>query len=68
MPPTRPFLPDLANIMTRYDIMHIISTKKVRIRTPENTPKIHNMLGVILTTTEPHATTLRKALHELCIT
>ena len=68
MPHTRPFPPDLANIMTRYDIMHVISTKKVRIRTPENTPKIHNMLGVILTTTEPHATTLRNALHELCIT
>jgi hypothetical protein len=68
MPPTRPFPPDLANIMTRYDIMHVISTKKVRIRTPENTPKIHNMLGVILTTTEPHATTIRDALHELCIT
>jgi hypothetical protein len=68
MPPTRTFPPNLANIMTRHDIMHIISTKKVRIRMPENTPKIHNMLGVILTTTEPHATTLRDALHELCIT
>jgi hypothetical protein len=59
MPPTRPFPPDLTNIMTQYDIMHVISTKKVRI---------HNMLGVILTTTEPNATTLRDALHELCIT
>jgi hypothetical protein len=48
--------------------MQVISTKKVRIRTPENTPKIHNMLGIILTTTKPHATTLRNALHELCIT
>jgi len=68
MPPTRPFPPNLANIMTQNDIMHVISTKKVCIRMPENTPKIHNMLGVILTTTEPHATTLCNALHELCIT
>jgi hypothetical protein len=35
---------------------------------PENTPKIHNMMGVILAITEPHATTLRNALRELCIT
>jgi hypothetical protein len=67
MPITHPFPPDLAKYMTRYEIMHIISTKKVRIRTPENTPKIHNILGIIITTTEPQATTLRDALHELCI-
>jgi hypothetical protein len=67
MHPTHPFPPNLARLITRYDIMHIISTKKVRVRTPQNTPKIHNMLGIILTTNEPHATTIRETLHELCI-
>jgi hypothetical protein len=67
MHPSHPFPPDLARLLTRYDITHIISTKKVRVRTPENTPKIHNMLGIILTTNEPHATTIRDTLHELCI-
>jgi hypothetical protein len=67
MPPTRPFPPDLACLLTRYNIMHIISTKKVRVRTPPNTPKIHNMLGIILTTNEQHATTIRDTLHKLCI-
>jgi hypothetical protein len=63
MPPTRPFPLDLARLLTRYNIMHIISTKKVHAHTPENTPKIHNMLGIILTTNEPHATTIRDTLH-----
>jgi hypothetical protein len=67
MPPTRPSPPDLACLLTRYNIMHIISTKKVRVRTPQNTPKIYNMLGIILTTNEPHATTIRDTLHKLCI-
>ncbi len=48
--------------------MHIISTKKVCLRTPDNTPNIHNILGIILTTNDPHAMIIRKALHELCIT
>jgi hypothetical protein len=47
--------------------MHIISTKKVCVRTPKNTPKIHNMLGIILTTNKPHATTIRDTLHKLYI-
>ena len=68
MPKTRPFPPNLACLMTRNDIMHIISTKKVCLRTPDNTPNIHNMLGIILTTNNPHATIIREALHKLCIT
>ena len=67
MPTTHPFPPDLTKYMTRNEIMHIISTKKVRMRTPENTPKIHNILGIIITTTDPQATALRDAIHELCI-
>ena len=67
MPITHPFPPELAKYMTRNEIMHIISTKKVRMRTPENTPKIHNILGIIITTTDPQATALRDAIHELCI-
>jgi hypothetical protein len=67
MHPTHPFPPDLACPLTRYDIMHIISTKIVHVRTHENISKIHNMLGIILTTNKPHATTIRDTLHELCI-
>jgi hypothetical protein len=67
MHPTRPFPPNLACLLTRYNIMHIISTKKVRVHTPKITPKIHNMLGIILTTNEPHATTIRDTLHKLFI-
>jgi hypothetical protein len=47
--------------------MHIISTKKVHVYTPDNTPKIHNMLGIILTTNEPHAATICDTLHKLFI-
>jgi hypothetical protein len=68
MPKTRPFPPNLASRMTRNNIMHIISTKKVCLCTPDNTPNIHNMLGIILTTNDPHATIIRKVLHELCVT
>jgi hypothetical protein len=68
MPKTRPFSPDLACLMTRNNIMHIISTKKVHLRTPDNTPNIHNMLGIILTTNDPHTMIIREALHKLCVT
>ena len=47
--------------------MHLISTKKVRMKTPEGMPTIHNMLGIVLTQEEPQATVLRNAFNELCI-
>jgi hypothetical protein len=68
MPRTGPFPPgELARYTTRYKLMNFISTKKVRIQTPDNVPNIHNILGVVLTTTEPIATILRNAFTEVCI-
>ena len=66
--PTRPLPDELYRLQTRNQILHVISTKKVRMTTPENTPKVHNMLGVVLTTTEPYTSILRNAFTELCIT
>jgi hypothetical protein len=68
MPKTRPFPPQLACYTTRYEIMNFISTKKVRIQTPDNIPNIHNILGVVLSTFGPTATILRDAFTEICIT
>jgi hypothetical protein len=67
LPSSRPVPAELSRPQTRYSIMHLISTKKVRMKTPDGTPTIHNMLGVVITQEEPHATVLRNAFTELCI-
>jgi hypothetical protein len=48
--------------------MNFISTKKVRIQTPDNVPNIYNILGVVITTTKPIATILHDAFTKICIT
>ena len=67
LPSSRPVPAELSRPQTRYSIMHLISTKKVRMKPPDGTPTIHNMLGVVITQEEPHATVLRNAFNELCI-
>jgi hypothetical protein len=66
--PTRPLHPDLSKLQTRFTLHSVISVKKVRIQTPESTPNIKNMLGVIITDEESLSTLLRNSITELCIT
>ena len=66
--PTRPLHPDLSKLQTRFTLHSVISIKKVRIQTPESTPNIKNMFGVIITNEEALSTLLRNSITELCIT
>jgi len=66
--PTRPLHPDLSKLQTRFTLHSVISVKKVRIQTPESTPNIKNMFGVVITDEESLSTLLRNSITELCIT
>jgi hypothetical protein len=66
--PKRPLHPDLFKLHTRFTLHSVISVKKVRIQTPESTPNIKNMLGVIITNEESLSTLLRNSITKLCIT
>jgi hypothetical protein len=48
--------------------MIFISTKKVRIQTPDNIPNIHNILGMVPSAFGPTATILRDSFTKICIT
>jgi hypothetical protein len=66
--PKRPLHPDLSKLQTRFTLHSVISVKKVRIHTPDSTPNIRNMLGVVFTDKESLSPLLRNSFTELCIT